>query len=92
MRSHAGMAKQMRGGDLRLVGTSQSASGSTAPPSPHTPKQPANKRKANELTSSGDSMEPATRRLAPGPLSGAGSAPFPAITAAGTSSEGAGSM
>jgi hypothetical protein len=37
-------------------------------------------------------MEPAKRRPAPGPLSGAGSANFPAIAAAGTSPEGAASM
>jgi hypothetical protein len=64
----------------------------TVPPSPHLPKQSAGKRKANELTSSGCSMEPAIRRPAPGPLSGAGSAPLPVIAAAGTSPEGAASM
>jgi hypothetical protein len=37
-------------------------------------------------------MEAATRRPAPGPLSGAGSASFPVISAAGTSPEGAASM
>jgi hypothetical protein len=42
-------------------------------------KATAGKRKANELDSSdsGVSMEPANRRPAPGPLSGAGSAPLP---------------
>jgi hypothetical protein len=44
------------------------------------PRATAGRRKANELDSSdsGGSMEPATRRPAPGPLSGAGSAPLPA--------------
>jgi hypothetical protein len=37
--------------------------------------QQAGKRKANELASSGDTMEPANRRSAPG----AGSAPLPSI-------------
>jgi hypothetical protein len=44
------------------------------------PRATARKRKANEFDSSdsGGSMEPATRCPAPGPLSGAGSAPLPA--------------
>ena len=49
--------------------------------SPHLPKQSASKRKAIEFTSSGSSMETATRRPVPGPLSGVGSAPFPATAA-----------
>jgi hypothetical protein len=46
------------------------------------PRATAGKRKANELDSSNSScsMDPATRRPAPGPLSGAGSAPSPAQT------------
>jgi hypothetical protein len=44
------------------------------------PLATAGKRKANEVDSSdsGGSMEPATRRPAPGPRSGAGPAPLPA--------------
>jgi hypothetical protein len=43
------------------------------------PRAAVGKRKANELDSSdsGDSMEPATRRPAPGPMPGAGSASLP---------------
>jgi hypothetical protein len=53
------------------------------------PGDTAGKRKANELDSSnsGGSMEPAARRPAPGPQSGAGSAPLSA-QAKGTSAQG----
>jgi hypothetical protein len=57
--------------------SSQIESASTALPIPHLPKQSVGKRKATELTSSGNSMETASRR----PVSGAGSAPFPATAA-----------
>jgi hypothetical protein len=71
--------------------SSQSEPGSTALPTPHLPKQSAGKRKATEPASSGSSMETATRRPAPGPLSGPGSAPFPA-TAVGSHQEGSAAM
>jgi hypothetical protein len=50
------------------------------PVSQQKPKTTAGKRKATELDSSnsGGSMEPACTRSAPGPLSGAGTAPLPA--------------
>jgi hypothetical protein len=71
--------------------SSHRESGSTALPSPHLPKQSVGTRKAIELTSTGSSMETATRRPAPRPLSGVGSAPFPA-TAAGSYLEGSASI
>ena len=70
--------------------SSQSESASTALPTLHLPKQTAGKHEATEI-SSGSSMETATRRPAPGPLSGAGSAPFPA-TAAESYQEGPAAM
>jgi hypothetical protein len=54
--------------------------GGEATLSQNAPGATAGKRKANELDSSnsGGSMEPAARRPAPGPQSGAGSAPLSA--------------
>jgi hypothetical protein len=56
------------------------SAGGEATLSQKAPGATAGKRKANELDSSnsGGSMEPATRRPAPGPQSGAGSAPLSA--------------
>jgi hypothetical protein len=71
--------------------SSQSKPGSTALPAPLLPKQSAGKRKATEPVSSRSSMETATRLPAPGPLSGAVSALFPA-TAAGSHQEGSAAM
>jgi hypothetical protein len=63
--------------------SSQTKPGNTALPAPLLPKQTVGKRKATEPAGSGSSMETANRRPAPGQMSGAGSAPFPA-TAAGS--------
>jgi hypothetical protein len=65
-----------------------SAGGETSVPQ-KAPRATAGKRKANELDSSdlGGSMEPATRRPAPRPLSGAGSVPLP-VQAKGSSAQG----
>jgi hypothetical protein len=85
-RREAEAAAKAKGSDERPTGQPSgrqpgSAGGGGRLRSPRRPSRAtAGKRKANELDSSdsGGSMEPATRRLAPGPLSGAGSAPLPA--------------